>query len=94
MKTTKGRKECKDKMVMEPEQMEEDRKGMVETKCASLCMCTEAHAGMWTCEHTECASVWVCKHMHVQMCMSVRVSGIEHTCKLAHVRRLVMGASW
>lgn len=63
MKTTKGRKECKDKMVMEPEQMEEDRKGMVETKCASLCM-------------------------------SVRVSGIEHTCKLAHVRRLVMGASW
>lgn len=39
MKTTRGRKECEDKMVMEPEQMEENREGMVETKCASTQAC-------------------------------------------------------
>lgn len=49
---------------------------------------------MWTCEHTECVSVWVCKHMHVQVCMSASVSGLEYTCKLARVSRLLKGASW
>lgn len=41
----KGRKECEDKMVKEPEQTETDRKGMVGIKCArtQVCKNTSVH---------------------------------------------------
>lgn len=32
--------------------------------------------------------------MHVQVCMGMRVSGLEHTCELARVSGLVTGATW
>lgn len=46
---------------------------------------------MQACGRVSTLSVRVCKHMLVQVCMSMRVSGLGHTCKLVRVSVLVKG---